>query len=273
MRYFVLVYGLVCTTLLTAQSRKKITFGASLNPALTIGYNHSSSDRLLRSSTGYLQTHQAYIDSVAGFETYKLSLGATGWVTYLWNRNWSVQAGLGYSEVGFTRKQENIRFNDVTFPGIGNGRINDLTNIGSRSIEYRFRYQYVTVPIIINRYLKRSKDYKWDFYLSGGIGLNVLLRHQLHAVLKEFSVDGETAFKLDSTGFEGRRFAAQVLLGGRFDYQFSREMSVFAQPMLTAFPFSVSSTDARSNPIGIQCSIGIVYNFKKKDDSNGNSSK
>lgn len=273
MRYLFLVYGVIFTSLLTAQSRKKITYGASLNPVVTVAYNHSSSDRLLRSATGYPQTHQTYIDSVAEFETYKLSLGATGWVTYLWNRNWSVQAGLGYNEVGFTRKQENIRFNDVTFPGIGNGRITDLTNIGSRSIEYRFRYQYLTVPIVINRYLKRSGDYRWDFYLSGGIGLNVLLQHQLHAVLKEFTVDGETAFKLDSTGFEGRRFTAQVFLGGRFDYQFSKEMSVFAQPMLTVFPLSVSGTDARSNPIGIQCNIGIIYDLKKKEDSNGNTSK
>lgn len=212
------------------------------------------------------QTLSQYQDSIRSFESYKLSVGATVWVNYALNQRWSVQAGLGYSEVGFSRQQQNIQLNDKLFPGIGaNGKVIDGSN-ADRSVDYRMRYQYITLPVLFNYYGKRSGDFKWTYYFSTGVGFNVLLKHEMKAVLNQFVIEGQDVYHLDSTGYEGSRFALNFFVGGRVDYKINKNVSVFAQPMFTFFPLSVSKTEMKSYPLGLQVNLGVSYVFDKKKD-------
>ncbi len=255
---------MVVSVVVWGQSRNKLYFSASLNPVVSMAINTSSSDKLTGSTPP--QTIAQYQDSVRSFESYKLSLGATVWVNYAFNSKWSIQTGIGYSEIGFTRKQENIQFNDKLFPGIGSkGKLLENSN-SEKNIDYRFRYQYITVPVLFNYYAKRSSDFKWTYYFTGGLGLNVLVNHEMKAVLDQFVMEGEDVFHIDSTGYEGRLFTVNIFAGGRIDYKIDKNLSVFAQPMLTLFPMSVSKTDIQSYPIGLQVNLGVSYVLDRTKD-------
>lgn len=253
---------------LFAQSRNKIMVSASLNPTITYGINTTSSDETIGPPPA--QTYKQFADSVRSFETYKLSLGATVWVNYLLNAKWDVQAGIGYSEVGFTREQNNIQLGDSLFPGVGSGMgvLTELSNT-EKNIDYRFRYQYLTVPVLFNYYAKRSRDFKWTYYFTGGFGVNVLLKHQMKAKLDNFYEDNENVFSIDSTGYEAYPVTMNLFVGGRFEYKMGNGLYIFGQPMITVFPISVSKTAMKSRPIGLQVNCGIAYDFtggQKKDE-------
>ncbi len=265
MRYFLLILSLFLCSLLYSQSRTKtkLTYGFSLNPTLTYSINSSTSTNLY--SGNKLQTIEEFVDSVSDYETYKLSLGATVWANYMLGQKWTIQVGLGYSEVGFVREQMGIKYKDNLFPGIGtNGRVEDNTNI-VKNAYYHFKYQYLTVPVLFNYYAKRSDNFKWAYYLSGGVGMNVLLKHQMKAKLDNFYVDGENVFKLDSTGYEGAPFTVNLFVGGRFEYKIDKQLSAFVQPMLTIFPMSVSKTEVKVHPVGVQLNIGVAYSLNRGD--------
>lgn len=264
MRYFLLVTTFLYCSLSFAQSRTKLTYGVSLNPTLTYSINSSTSTQ--PHSINKTQTVQQYVDSISDYETYKLSLGATVWANYMLSQKWMLQLGLGYSEVGFVREQENIKYRDNLFPGIGaNGRVEDKSNV-VKNAYYSFRYQYLTVPVLFNYYAKRSGDFKWSYYVTGGVGLNVLLKHQIKAKLDNFYVEGENVFKLDSTGYEGAPFTVNLFLGGRIEYKIDKQLSAFAQPMFTVFPMSVSKSDVKAFPVGVQLNVGVAYSLNSERD-------
>ena len=264
MRFFLLVLLGVLTLPVFGQTRSKLYFSASINPVISMAYNTSSSDKSTGSNPP--QTLKQYQDSVRSSETYKLSLGATVWVNYTLNKYWGIQTGIGYSEVGFSRQQNDIKFNDKLFPGIGEkGKLLDLSNT-TKSANYRFRYQYISIPVLFNYYAKRSGDFKWNYYLTGGLGLNMLVKHEMKAVLDQFVVEGQDVFHIDSTGYEGSAFTVNVFLGGRVDYKIDKQISLFAQPMLTLFPMSVSKTEMKSYIYGLQLNVGVSYSFEKKQD-------
>lgn len=250
--------SLAVTTSAFAQSREKITYSASLNPIITYPINTTTSSDPVNDNT--TMTFKEFNDSISAFESYKLSLGGTVWVNYLLNSKWSLQTGLGYSEVGFTRKQENIQLGDPLFPGIGSGQLEELSNT-TKNIDYNFRYQYISVPVLFNYYGKRSKDFKWTYFFTAGAAVNVLVKHQIRAELENFVVEGEKVYKLDSSGYEGSRLTMNLYVGGKFEYKVKNGLNVFGQPLVMVFPFSVSNTEMKSRPIGLQLNLGITYNF------------
>jgi hypothetical protein len=264
MRSIVPFFIIMLASILTfAQGRSKLTWSASVNPSITFPANFSSSKEKV--SGNEYQTHEQYADSVRTFETFKLSLGATVWMNYLINQKWTLQTGIGFNETGFTRQQKNIKVLDRVFPGVGTGMVLDQSNV-ERSIDYRFRYQYITLPVLFNYYGKRSGDFKWTYYFSTGIGFNYLLKHEIKAVLNDFVIDGENTFHLDSTGYEGTRFAVNLFVGARIEYKVDKTISVFGQPLITAYPLSISKTPMSVHPIGLTMNCGIVYLFDAKKD-------
>ncbi len=260
---FVIIF--VCATVAFGQTRSKVSFGGSINPTITFPINSSSSNEQVSATSS--QTYKEYADSVKTMDTYKLSVGATVWINYMLNQKWTLQTGIGYSEVGFIRQQKDIQLGDPLFPGVGSGQLQELSST-EKSIDYSYKYQYLTVPVLFNYYAKRSGDFKWVYYFTGGVGFNVLMKHQIKATLNDFVMDGETEFHIDSTGYEGSPFTVNLFLGGRIEYRISKELQVFAQPMITAFPVSVSKTAMKSYPIGLQVNLGLTYSLDAaKDDA------
>jgi hypothetical protein len=248
-----------------AQTRTKFGIGFSVNPSLTWNAPYSNSNRIANSWRN--QTYPEYIDSVHAFETYKRNLGFTLMGSYNLSNNLQLQAGIGYSEVGFVREQNDIQFADSIFPGIGSGLVEENSSTGTeKSIQYRFRYQYLQIPIQANYLINRSKDYMWNNYLIAGVAANVLLQHEIKAKLYEFAVEGENVHYIDSTGYDPKPFTLNAFLGARFEYKIDKEWSAYAQPMFSIFPFSISNAPLQNRIWGAQLNIGVQYAITKDDE-------
>lgn len=239
-----------------SQSRNKLSAGISVSPIITSAFTGSSSGSVA-SGLGNA-TFKQVADSFSRDETYRFSYGAHAWINYMINSKWTLQTGLGFSDIGFRRIQDNPKFNQKIHPGIGRGIIEDLTD-NSKRIEYNYRYQYLQVPIIFNYYLKQNADYKWIYEASAGIGLNVLLNHKITADLHGFSVDNQESFDIDSTGYEGSALGMNFFLGFKAEYRYEKKMNLFIQPLIGIFPFSVSNTEMRVWPYFIAVNFGINY--------------
>lgn len=243
----------------SAQSRDKLTLGGGVMPLATWSFNTSSSNDPVKK--GGTQTFKQYADSVSAHETYRYSfaIGVVG--NYLLNQKWSVQFGLSYLDIGFQRQQKDIQFMDYTHPGIGKGRILDLTS-AKRSIDYNYRYQYLQIPAMMNYTFKQSRDYRWLFQVSSGVGVNVLLKHQMTAVLNQFTEDGESEFDIDSTGYEGYRMAVNVFVGAKAEYRYEKKTTLFIQPLLGFYPVSVSASPVNVFPFFFGINLGAVYTLE-----------
>jgi len=262
--YVVLFMALICSSQLMAQSKTKLSIGASITPTITGSLNTSSSDAIV-STTG--QTYTKYNDSISNKETYRVSYGASVWVIYALTKNIDLQTGLTYLDVGFQRQLTNLKYLDRTYPGIGTGEYSgiviDKSNV-KKSIDLNYRYQYLQIPIMANFDLKRTRDLKFEFNMNAGIGLNFLLNHQLQAkMVDSYKIEGKSEYNFDSTGYSARNFALNVMVGGTMKYKYEKNIYLFAQPILGFYPLSVAGGDISSYPYYFSLNLGVIYSFKK----------
>ena len=261
--YVILLMAVVSSGQLLAQSKTKLSIGASITPTITGSLNTSSSDAIV-STTG--QTYTKYNDSISTKETYRVSYGASVWVIYALTKNIDLQTGLTYLDVGFQRQLTNLKYLDRTYPGIGTGEYSgiviDKSNV-KKSIDLNYRYQYLQIPVLANFNLKRTRDLKFDFSMNAGIGLNFLLNHELQAkMVDSYKIEGESEYNFDSTGYSARKFALNVMVGGTMKYKYEKNIYVFAQPILGFYPLSVAGGDISSYPYYFSLNLGVIYSFK-----------
>ncbi len=254
--FFALLFLLFSVTAFS-QSKSKWSLGFSLSPTFCATVNTtSSSDKV----NGTNQAYTAYNDSINGKETYRFNLLCpTFWFNYSLDQKWSLQTGLGYMDVGFQHLQNDIKLNDALYPGIGSGKLLELTNT-SRNIKYDYRYQYLHVPVLFNYHVGKSGDYKFNYTLTGGIALDILLKHQMSANL-DFDLDGKNQYNFDSTGYGSRVVALNIILGGRVDYKIDKTLTLMVQPVIGFYPFSVSSGPISVYPYYFSLNTGLVYEF------------
>jgi hypothetical protein len=251
--------GLFFSMFLMAQSKTKWSIGASINPTFSTSINTTNSSEKVNGSN---LTYKQYNDSVRSKESYRFNFGVTGWFNYALNNKWDLQAGLGYMDVGFQRNQKNIKFNDKLYPGIGNGYLTELSN-NEKNIDYNYRYQYLHIPALFNYRVKKSGDYKITYSFTLGAAIDVLLRHKITANLDNFVVDNEKTFHLDSTGYGGRPFAFNIIVGGRVDYKIDKKYIVMVQPVIGFYPISVSSSPISVYPFYFSINMGLVLDLTK----------
>ena len=231
----------------------RINFYATIGSVFNGSINSSTSDKLAK-----------YQDSIASSETWRLTFSPQIGIIYKLSRDLDFQFGLGYIVLGHQRTLANLKYKDVTFPGIGsglgNGKIIDNTN-GERSINLNYRYHYLQVPLILNYHLNfRSLTPKVKIALSGGIGLNVLLKHDINAVLSTgFKIDEKSSFSLDSTGYSASVFTPNLMLGTMVDYNYSKQIKFVLQPMLGYYPLSVTNKDLAAKPWFVNFNFGVIY--------------
>ncbi len=244
-----MVLALYCMKPLSyAQSKVILTGGFSIAPTVESAMNNGDA-------------YTIYRDSVKSTEGVRLTLGFHAWINYSIKKNLDVQAGIGYLEAGFSRKQKSLSLNQPTFPGIGSGKILDATNT-QRDITYNYRFQYLQLPVMLNTYVNRSGDFKWVFNFSAGLVANILLKHQIQANLNPgFTIDSKNSFNIDSTGFNARLFAMNLLIGSKIEYKADKNKIYFIQPLLGYYPISVSGGDISSNPWYFTINAGIMYNL------------
>lgn len=238
----------------------RINFYATIGSVFNGSINSSTSNNLVNET----QTFSKYQDSIASSEKWRLTLSPQIGVIYKLNKDIDIQCGLSYIVLGHQRTLSNLKYKDVTFPGIGsglgNGKIIDNTN-GERSINLNYRYHYLQVPLMINYHLNfRSLTPKVKIGLSGGIGLNLLLKHDINAVLSSgFKIDEKSSFSLDSTGYSARIFTPNLMLGTMVDYNYSKQIKFVFQPMLGYYPLSVTNKDLEAKPWFVNFNFGVIY--------------
>ncbi len=238
----------------------RINFYATIGSVFNGSINSSTSDKLANET----QTYSKYQDSIASSETWRLTFSPQIGIIYKLSKDVDFQFGLGYIVLGHQRTLANLKYKDLTFPGIGsglgNGKIIDNTN-GERSINLNYRYHYLQVPLILNYHLNfRSLTPKVKIALSGGIGLNVLLKHDINAVLSTgFKIDEKSSFSLDSTGYSASIFTPNLMLGTMVDYNYSKQIKFVLQPMLGYYPLSVTNEDLAAKPWFVNFNFGVIY--------------
>lgn len=257
MKSYLLTFITICLGFFShAQSRIKMSAGISVAPMLCGAFTGSD---ITRAAPGFgNKTYTQIADSFGRDESYRISYGFHAWFNYLLNAKWSLQAGIGYADVGFQRIQDNPKFSDKIHPGIGRGIIEDLTD-NRKSIAYNYRYQYLQIPVMFNYLIKQTSDYKWIFHATGGVGLNFLLNHKMTANLKYFSIDNNHTFDIDSTGYDGATFTLNMMIGLKAEYRYEKKISLFIQPLFGIYPFSVSQSNMSVRPYFAGINFGITH--------------
>lgn len=251
--YFLLLWALIFTQTLFAQSVEKLKFGFGGNLVYANSLNSSRSNDIV---PGTFISYKAYADSVAKLEDGRYSAGVSAWVAYSITQKLSIQTGLSYLDVGFTRVQSNIAYSDSLFRPLG--RVIELSNT-DKSAEYRYRYHYLQIPVLANYHLYSNRNGNHAIYLVGGLGLNILLRHDMKAVLNQFVVDGEFVHRFDSTGYDGRRIGLNIMAGVRYEFKDEDKQKFFIQPNFGFSPIGITNTPIRVLPVFIQLTGGIIF--------------
>lgn len=258
--FFILLFQILTTC---AQSFTRFSISGSVHGSVTGSINTSSSNQIVSGN----QTYAAYVDSANAFESPRLSFGAAVWGHKFITKRWGVQVGLAYEDVGFNRKQSNIQYLDPLYPGMGKGKLLELSSgSGEKSVIYSYRYQYIQLPVLVHYEVFSSKDFYYKISLTGGMGFNLLLNHQMTATLDQFVVDGESRFQFDSTGYNARFFTMNFMIGARSEYRFDKKTIVYAMPILGLYPISVSSGALHSYPYYFQVILGVQYALTFSDD-------
>lgn len=262
MRLYVLTLLVILNISVFAQNFPKYSVGASIHGMVTNAMNFSSSNEIVTGN----QTYSQYNDSVNSNKSYRTSFGATLWGHMLINKVWSMQAGIGYIDVGYQRNQTNIQYLDPLFPGIGSkGKVLEKSNT-NKIVDYNYRYQYLTIPIMFNHDVYASKDFFYKLSLTGGAALNVLVHHDIQAKLYEFVVEGKDVYNLDSTGCEGRRLALSMMLGAKSEYRYDKKTIIYIMPVFGVYPISVTHTHINSFPYYFQLNVGVQYAFNLSEE-------
>ncbi len=235
-----------------AQTKSVFRVGVSVNPAINMAFL-SANDSL---AANFLKVNESNF-------TYKTSVGSTIWFRYLIKRKLDIMFGLGYNNLGFQRKQEHLKFNEPTYPGIGVGKIEDLSNT-EKSLYYNYRFDYINIPVLLNWYVGSDKDYKFHFAYTLGAQANFLVNHNLVATTNSgYNIDGKNKFSLDSSGFTGNAINLGLLAGIRMEYNYNKKVDVFAQPLMFFSPMSITNQPYSAIPFKLFVNIGLTYAIKE----------
>ena len=229
-----------------AQSKSKTSFGFGVNGGVgsaIIGGN----------------TYQNYMDTTKSKSTMHFNKGIHAWALVSLGKKSDLQVGLGFQQMGFARKQSGLTFKNHTYPGIGVGFIEDLSNT-EKEITYNYRLNYLQIPLQLNTYLGRSGDFKWVYQFSAGITPQILLKHNMVANTNPgFSIDGESQFKIDSSGFTANRIAVNMQVGLTIEYRESKNKLYFIQPLIGIYPAPVTAAPRAAFPIFASLSVGVLF--------------
>ncbi len=235
----------------SAQSKSKLAIAGSLNFGL--GSAKIGDEK-----------YQKYMDSMQSETNNVLTKAANVWLMYSYNKKVDLLFGIGYQEAAFGRIQSNLNFNNYTYPGIGIGKIEELSNL-ERNIQYTYRFSYLNIPFQMMLNTGRSGNFKWTYSFVPGAGLNILLNHKMIADLGDgFLIDEKDKFVFDSTGFKARPIALNFSAGFRLQKKDEDGKSYFIQPMAIVYPHSITNSDLKSVPWMISLQFGAVFSASKK---------
>lgn len=238
--------------LLNAQSKSTLKLGTTLMPGLGSVFLAGSDS-----------ASKAFVSAQKSNINFKFNNSANIWLRYLVKRKLDIMFGLGYASQGFTRKQENLNLYDKTYPGIGTGRIEDLSS-SNKSINYNYTFNYLQIPVLLNWNVVASADYKIQFAYTAGANLEVLLKHKIVAHTSSgFAIDGEKRFVLDSTGFTANPIHLSLLGGCRVEFYVNKKIDLLVQPLISFSPLSLTQKPFSAIPYNFFLNLGFTYTLNE----------
>lgn len=260
---FLLILMLSSPIFTFAQTQENSYFSLTVGGGLAGAKTSSESSTIANARLG--QTYKQYNDSVQSFQSTRINYSATLWYHHIINSELTLQTGLGYVDMGWRREQNNLKYGDFTYPGVGDGRIIENSNT-SKNIDYDYRFHYLQIPVWINYLAFKSKDFKTTYSFTGGLTGNVLLKHALTARLDGFNLDSKSKFQLDSTGYDARTFNMQFNVGLRVEHKLEKNITAIIQPMFSIHPLSATKDPISASLYGMMLHVGLVLSLDMFDE-------
>jgi hypothetical protein len=171
----------------------------------------------------------------------------------------SLQFGVNYKGMSFTRVREDYQFHDTVHPKIG--RIEDLSQaVLSKDAYFYHKYRYISIPVIFQKsFTKTVFNNKMQFYFAGGLDFDFLLKDDMAVSMPGWSVGGEDRHVI-SSDYESTKANVALNLGARFEYKLD-EHSIFSVQPAFNYPLLLTAKDEnvqfRMYQFGV--AVGVSY--------------
>lgn len=244
------------------QSMDDSYYSFTIGGGLTGASVGSSSQVIYDDRPNNSQNYKQFADAIKKNQTARLNFSAHAWFNKSLGFNWTMQAGIGYVDMGFRYQQNKLQDGDYINKNIGDGKVLDRSNV-EKNLNYDYRFHYVDIPVWFNYELYKSKDYKTTYQLTAGVAASILVKHQLTARLDNFTIDGKDKFQVNNTGLDARAFNMQLNAGFKVIHKLDKETTIIVQPMYSIHPISVTNSNLSVNPYSIMLHAGLVIDLNK----------
>lgn len=170
-------------------------------------------------------------DSLSAISKSHLSFQAGLRVNFEIKKNWGCQIGFGYARYNSRFERVGWRFHDSIHPALG--RIEDLSEAATKTVIYRYNFDYLDIPINFTyKIIVRKGAAYYTPYIIMGFNNEILLNHNLRIDTKGFTIKGENVHKIDDTGWTAAQYNLLMNLGARFEIKLDKKTQVVLQPEL-----------------------------------------
>lgn len=144
-------------------------------------------------------------------------------------KNWGCQIGIGYARYNSRFERVGLRFHDSIHPALG--RIEDLSEAATKTVIYRYNFDYIDIPINFTyKLIVRKWASYYTPYVILGFNNEILLNHNLRVDTKGFTINGENIHKIDDTEWTAAQYNILMNLGARFEIKLDKNTQMVLQP-------------------------------------------
>lgn len=242
-------------SVMNAQKYEKY-LGIQLGPAYDITLFKANSEPV----RGYQDSVKEMIKNRVG-----LSVGAI-YITKL-KRDLSISAGFQVRWLSTSREYAMADSNAFGYKSPYHPEvpvISDLSQTWPKTIDFRFRFLQIQLPIIFNWQVGgTSTKLKPSWHLSAGAIGSFVLQHNGYAEFKGWYVEGKNKFHFSETGFNESQLNFILLAGIKYLYPFKTNIHGYAQPnfQLPIMPYTTGQDQYRFFSFGIN--VGLVFDLNK----------
>lgn len=205
-------------------------------------------------------------DSLKKQDHWRSAIGASAMFGLELSSTRKLMIGLQFSNYGFTRKRENYKFLDTLHPEIG--VMADLSQTGNNYIDFNYRYQYLTIPVIYSMQISGKAMKSSTIHWNIGGSISGLVQHDIRAVLHGFSAKGEKVFKLKNEAENPGLFNANFHTGFRLENLIDGKRTyIFVQPCLNIPLLNANYGKERHHLYALSFEVGFIFKPEKKESN------
>ncbi len=201
-------------------------------------------------------TQQTIADSLKNISKPHVSLQFGFRANFDFKKNWGCQVGIGYARYNSRFERVGLKFHDSIHPALG--RIEDLSEAATKTVVYRYNFDYIDIPINFTYKIDVRKGASlYTPYFLFGINNAILLNHKLRIDTKGFTMNGENIHKIDNSGWTAAKYNLLLNIGARFDIRIDKKTQVVLQPELKLPIMSATTSDPKMRYGAVGMWLGI----------------